>query len=180
MDLSKKIYELRKANGMSQEQLAEKMNVSRQSISKWESGESLPDIDRLPELSRIFDVTIDSLLIPSEVDELKIRTETIEKKHEHLQAEFQKQQVRNHRILSSAFAYVVALAVFAFLHVRYVDMLTRVSDMPFAWLAFLLLIATAVTIQINLKITKKYLQDYAKSNDEEIENVRELKNEEKD
>ncbi len=40
MNLSKKIYELRKASGMSQEQLAEKINVSRQSISKWESGVS--------------------------------------------------------------------------------------------------------------------------------------------
>lgn len=180
MDLSKKIYELRKANGMSQEQIAEKMNVSRQSISKWESGESLPDIDRLPELSRIFDITIDSLLIPGEVDELKIRTETIEKKHEHMQAEFQKQQVRNHRILSSAFAYIVALTVFAFLHVPYVELYTEVNDMPYAWLAVLLLIATAVTIQNNLKITKKYLRDYAESNDEEIENERKLENEEKD
>lgn len=180
MELSKKIYELRKANGMSQEQLAEKMNVSRQSISKWESGESLPDIDRLPELSRIFDVTIDSLLIPSEVDELKIRTETIEKKHEHLQAEFQKQQVKNHRILSSAFAYVVALAIFAFLHIPYVEMHTRVNDMPFSWLSVLLLIATAATIQVNLKITKKYLRDYEESENEKIENGRKIENEEKD
>jgi transcriptional regulator with XRE-family HTH domain len=38
MSLSKRIYELRKSNGMSQEDLAEKINVSRQSISKWESG----------------------------------------------------------------------------------------------------------------------------------------------
>lgn len=80
---------------MSQEQLAEKLNVSRQSISKWESGESLPDVDRLPELSKIVGVTTDYLLMPSEVDELAIRSKIIEKKHEHLQAEFQKKQLKN-------------------------------------------------------------------------------------
>ena len=47
MDLSEKILKLRKANNLSQEELAEKLGVSRQSISKWESGQSLPDIDKL-------------------------------------------------------------------------------------------------------------------------------------
>lgn len=173
MDLSKRIYALRKANGMSQEQLAEKMNISRQSISKWESGESLPDIDKLPELSRIFNVTIDSLLMQNEVDELKFRPEMIEKNHEHLQAEFQNQQIRNYRILSSAFTYVVALAIFALLHIPYVVTFSRINDMPFEWLSVLLLIATAVTIQINLKITKKYLRAY-----DEIENGSGIANEE--
>ena len=79
MNLSKKIYELRKAHGMSQEQLAEKLNVSRQSISKWESGESSPEIERLIELSDVFDVSTDYLLKSSEVDELTIRTERLEK-----------------------------------------------------------------------------------------------------
>ena len=171
MDLSRKIYELRKASGMSQEQLAEKIKVSRQSVSKWESGESLPDIDRLPELSRIFHVTIDSLLIPGEADALTIRTETTENHHG------QRRQVRNHRILSAAFAYVTALAIFAFLHIPYVEMYTRVNDMPVTWLSVLLLIATAVTIQINLKITKKYLRGYEESNGE---NERKPEREEKD
>lgn len=51
--------------------------------------------------------------------------------------------------------------------------------MPYTWLSVLLLIAVAVTIQMNLKITKKYLQDYEESNDEKIENVRGLENEKK-
>lgn len=62
MSLSKKIFELRKAGNLSQEQLAEKIGISRQSISKWESGESVPEIERLVELSKIFDVTIDYLV----------------------------------------------------------------------------------------------------------------------
>ncbi len=70
MNLSTKIYELRKAKGMSQEKLAELVGVSRQSISKWESGETIPELERLVELSRIFEVTTDYLLKPGEMDEL--------------------------------------------------------------------------------------------------------------
>lgn len=62
MLMSDKIIELRKKNGWSQEALAEKLNVSRQSVSKWETGESIPDVDRIVELSRIFGVSTDYLL----------------------------------------------------------------------------------------------------------------------
>ncbi|MDO4324297.1 MAG: helix-turn-helix transcriptional regulator [Lachnospiraceae bacterium] len=62
MILSEKILTLRKKNGWSQEELAEKLNVTRQSISKWESAASIPDINKILELSRIFDVTTDYLL----------------------------------------------------------------------------------------------------------------------
>lgn len=169
MNLSKKIFELRKANGMSQEQLAEKISVSRQSISKWESGVSTPEMERLVELSKVFNVSTDYLLKPSEVDELAIRTETIEKKQEHLQAEFQRQQVKKHRILSCSLIYVVALALYAFLYLPYIEMFTEVEDLGIAWLTVILLIATAVVIQTNLRITKKYLRDYENSTHEEIE-----------
>lgn len=180
MNVAKKIFELRKANGMSQEQLAEKMNVSRQSISKWELGESLPDIDRLPELSKLFNVTIDSLLMSNDVDELKIRTESLEKKQTYLQIEFQKQQIRTYRILSSAFAYVVALSLFAFLHIPYIEMFIEVTDAPFVWLSILLLLATAAVIQINLRITKKYLCEFDKIINGETEMGDELEDDEKE
>ena len=115
MNLSKKIYELRKAHGMSQEQLAEKLNVSRQSISKWESGESSPEIERLIELSDVFDVSTDYLLKSSEVDELSIRTERLEKGQNALKSKVQQEHLKNARILNVAFVYAVAMAVFFFL-----------------------------------------------------------------
>ena len=62
MILADKIMELRKKNGWSQEELAEKMDVSRQSISKWESAQSVPDMGRLVRLSEIFGVSTDYLL----------------------------------------------------------------------------------------------------------------------
>lgn len=61
MLLSEKIYKLRKENGLSQENLATKLNVSRQAVSKWESG-AIPDIDNIVNLARFFDCSIDYLL----------------------------------------------------------------------------------------------------------------------
>ncbi|MCQ2742610.1 MAG: helix-turn-helix domain-containing protein [Bacilli bacterium] len=62
MDLGSKITKLRKRKGYSQEQLAQKMGVSRQSVFKWESGENTPDIDKIKRLTEIFGVTFDDLL----------------------------------------------------------------------------------------------------------------------
>ena len=62
MKLSDKIVGLRKSNGMSQEDLAEKLDVSRQAISRWESGAAMPDANNILQLSKLFDVTTDYLL----------------------------------------------------------------------------------------------------------------------
>ena len=61
MDLGKKIQELRKKENLSQEQLSEKMNVTRQTISKWELNETTPDIKQAKELSRLFKISLDEL-----------------------------------------------------------------------------------------------------------------------
>ena len=62
MTIGEKIAKLRMAAGYSQEYLAEQMNVSRQSVSKWEMGQSLPQIDKLVLLCQLFSVSADSLL----------------------------------------------------------------------------------------------------------------------
>lgn len=59
--LSEKIYALRRKSGLSQEQLAEKLGVSRQAISKWEGGLSTPELDKLKALCECFHVTLDEL-----------------------------------------------------------------------------------------------------------------------
>lgn len=60
--LSEKIYKLRKNSGLSQEQLAEQLNVSRQAISKWEQGTAIPESEKLIAISNYFGVTVDYLL----------------------------------------------------------------------------------------------------------------------
>lgn len=62
MALQEKIYQLRKSKGMSQEELAEKVGVTRQAVSKWEMGTSVPELDTLVALARCFGVTTDYLL----------------------------------------------------------------------------------------------------------------------
>ena len=62
MILADKIITLRKKNGWSQEELAEKLNVTRQSVSKWEGAQSVPDLNKILLMSRIFEVSTDYLL----------------------------------------------------------------------------------------------------------------------
>lgn len=62
MDFSEKLKEIRKNEGLSQEQLAEKIGVSRQAITKWETGKGLPDIENMVIIAEIFKTTLDELL----------------------------------------------------------------------------------------------------------------------
>ena len=62
MILAEKIALLRRQNGWSQEELADQLNVSRQAVSKWEGGTSIPDLDKILKLSALFEVSTDYLL----------------------------------------------------------------------------------------------------------------------
>ena len=62
MTLEQNLLLLREKAGLSQEKLAEKLGVSRQAVSKWETGQSTPDVDKLMALSRLYGVPVDSLL----------------------------------------------------------------------------------------------------------------------
>lgn len=61
-EIAKRLYEYRKAAGLSQEQVAEKLGVSRQAVSKWECAESTPDTENLIKLAILYGVTVDELL----------------------------------------------------------------------------------------------------------------------
>ena len=67
MEFNEKLQELRKSKGLTQEELAESLFVSRTAISKWESGRGYPSIDSLKEISRYFSVTIDELICPEDI-----------------------------------------------------------------------------------------------------------------
>ena len=67
MEFNEKLQELRKQKGLTQEELAEALYVSRAAVSKWESGRGYPNIDSLKEISRFFSITIDDLLSGSQI-----------------------------------------------------------------------------------------------------------------
>ena len=62
MKFGDKLIKLRKKNGLSQEELAAKLNVSRQSVSKWESNNTYPETDKIVQICNIFDCTMDDLI----------------------------------------------------------------------------------------------------------------------
>lgn len=75
MTLGEKITTLRSAANMSQGDLAEKLNVSRQSISKWETNASIPELDKLIQLSDLFQITLDELVRCDELSKEQVPTE---------------------------------------------------------------------------------------------------------
>ena len=111
MDFSEKLLTLRKARDLTQEELAEKLNVSRQSVSKWESGQAVPELDKIVALSTVFDVTTDYLLKSSEIDDLSVKTEMLEKQQQQMLLREQRQQKIRECILYGIVVYLILLAV---------------------------------------------------------------------
>ena len=81
MEFNEKLQELRKQRGLTQEELAEKLYVSRTAISKWESGRGYPNIESLKAIAKFFSVTVDELLSSGEV--LTIAEEDNKQKEKH-------------------------------------------------------------------------------------------------
>ena len=109
MQINKRIFELRKERGWSQDQLAEKVNVSRQSISKWESAQALPEIEKVIELSKIFQVTTDYLLL-DQADEKEARPKWTTSESEGYQ-----QEVRSFGLVNVLYILFLAITLIFFL-----------------------------------------------------------------
>ena len=114
MKLCEKLYELRRAAGLSQEELAERLNVSRQAVSKWENGAAQPELSKLVELSRLYGVSVDELLSLEEAEKgdakaaSSVETSTPAPAQETLTAP---KKARRQKLLLGAAAVCLALAV---------------------------------------------------------------------
>ena len=62
IEIANRLVKMRKAHGYSQEELAEKLGISRQAYAKWESGDAVPDVERAAQLAALYGVTVDSLM----------------------------------------------------------------------------------------------------------------------
>ncbi|MBQ7915744.1 MAG: helix-turn-helix transcriptional regulator [Firmicutes bacterium] len=107
MALGERIKECRKRSGMSQEKLAELMDVSRQAVTKWESGQSAPSTENLFKLAEIFDTTVD-LLLESKTDESPSTAEQI---YQQYKAEQGKKKVRRIQNIKTFLLFVGAYLV---------------------------------------------------------------------
>ena len=114
MKLCEKLYELRRAAGLSQEELAERLNVSRQAVSKWENGAAQPELSKLVELSRLYGVSVDELLSLEEAEKgdakaaSSVEASSPAPAQETLAAP---KKVRRQKLLLGAAAVCLALAV---------------------------------------------------------------------
>lgn len=73
MNFNEKLIQLRKSSGLSQEELGNRLNVARQTVSKWELGSTTPEMEKLIELSDLFNISIDELVKEKEVPEVIAR-----------------------------------------------------------------------------------------------------------
>lgn len=88
MKFNEKLIELRKAKGLSQEELGNELGVSRQTVSKWELGQSYPDFQKLVLLSDFFDISLDKLIKDIDLNDVRennLSNEKISKIYEDLQ-----------------------------------------------------------------------------------------------
>lgn len=148
MEFSERLLTLRKGMDLTQEQLAEKINVSRQSVSKWESGQAVPELEKIVALSEVFDVTIDYLLKPSEIDELSVKTEMLEKQQQQILIRERRQRRLVRCIAYAAGVYLLFLAVFLIGHFYF-----EIWNPSVVFAEFI--IATAIVIFISIKIMGK-------------------------
>ncbi len=146
MEFSEKLITLRKGRDLTQEQLAEQLKVSRQSISKWESGQVIPEVEKIVELSRVFNVTLDYLLKPSEIDELSVKTDMLEQQQKQLLNREQTRTKILKNILYSVAIYLICFAVSFVGHYFYFSLEWEVWGKPIIFAEFF--VATAIVIVI--------------------------------
>ena len=141
--LGANIVAYRKRSGLTQARLAERLNYSDKAVSKWERGESMPDVLTLVQLAELFDITVDELLRdPNEIPE-----HTSGRIEHAMEVAVEKTLKRkaNKRVilgLSSLLVWFVALLVFV---------VVSSLDIPRSWIAFLYAIPADAIVQLSLR-----------------------------
>lgn len=115
MEFHNKLYNLRKQKVLSQEELANRLNVSRQTISKWEVGDSTPDMEKLIAISDMFEISLDELVmdkVPTQIGEASSKSEiAIELKEKVLTDENKKKAKKGLKIAAIIFGVIVLIDV---------------------------------------------------------------------
>jgi len=167
MILADKIINLRKKMGWSQEDLAEKMNVSRQSISKWESAKSIPDLNKILLLSQIFGVSTD-YLVKDEIEQEDVYYDDVEVSLKKLSLDEATDYVNNKRavgkiISNGVLVCIMAIAplilLLAFANQGVLNMTQR-SAMTIGFVILFVMIGFSVTIFIKLNYYKEALDEF--------------------
>lgn len=161
MILADKIIEERKKNGWSQEELANKLGVSRQAVSKWESAGSIPDLQRILQMSELFGVTTDYLL-KDEIEEERlneyVETKTIKVSMEEAN-QYLDMKSRGSRIVANATSLCILSPVPLIVLGKMTEDHTFVG---FGLVFLLILIAIAVYLFVNYGLHESHMQHLEK------------------
>lgn len=116
MNFGEKLYELRKEKKLSQEEVADKLNVTRQTVSKWETNQSTPDFDKVLPLCELFGISADELLSGNRKDNENenVKEENKEEVKTEEEKTLSKQEIRRKSaevVSTSIFIYIVAVAL---------------------------------------------------------------------
>lgn len=111
MNIGEKLFELRKAKNLSQEEVAEKLNVTRQTVSKWETNQSTPDFDKIIPLCELFEIGAEELLTGKKLDE-KEKNIVEEREPEKVMTKEEVRRKSAEVVSSSILIYILAVAFF--------------------------------------------------------------------
>ena len=109
MDLGKKIFELRKSKNLSQEDVAEELNITRQTVSKWETNQSTPDFDKIVPLCELFGISTDELLKDEGKKEKEDKVESKKNIYEDM-TKYEVNQKSAEIVSSSILIFIIAIA----------------------------------------------------------------------
>jgi transcriptional regulator with XRE-family HTH domain len=125
IEIANRLVQLRKQHNLSQEELAEKLGISRQAVSKWERAESSPDTDNLISIAKLYNISLDDLLKTDESQE------DLRKQEQEKRSEEEKNGWENNKTAMQKFPYPIVATVLFFI-IGFVF-----NEFKFAWLVFL-------------------------------------------
>ena len=108
MNIGEKLFELRKAKNLSQEEVAESLNVTRQTVSKWETNQSTPDFDKIIPLCELFGIGAEELLTGKKPEENAV--ETVQEEPERIMTKEEIRRKSAEVVSSSVLIYILAVA----------------------------------------------------------------------
>lgn len=110
MNLGERLFELRKTKNLTQDEVAEKLNVTRQTVSKWETNQSSPDFDKIVPICELFEIGVEELLTGKKEEKQEKNEEQEEKKEKVLTKQEAKE--KSAKVVSgSIFIYILAVAL---------------------------------------------------------------------
>lgn len=127
MEFHNKLYHLRKQKGLSQEELANRLNVSRQTISKWEMGDSTPDMEKLIAISDMFQISLDELVmdkVQTRIGETSSKEEVVSERKEKVLTDENKKKAK--KVLKKALK-IVAIIFGVIMLIDLISMIVYVS-----------------------------------------------------